>query len=215
MGLNEDIAYLRDLLDAFAQDYCRMGVAAEDQDTAGVPPDMQAAPIDAEGWVEWRLLPSTLTEADVSAVEGEFGIRFPPLFRAYLLARFHLFDQVHSRRYDQLIFMTDVPSGRRLRKLRELIRAWQPLIKAGFVPFAEWGDSWGPMCFDVQQRATDGECPVVWMDHERLIPLGAKRCSQREEVMPWVQPLYASCQEFLEDVFVGAERGAAPDPGGS
>ena len=29
------------------------------------------------------------------------------------------------------------------------------------------------MCFDAFNRASDGECPVVWMDHELLIPLGA------------------------------------------
>src|SRR5687768_3697969 len=121
MSLAEDITYVGGLLDSYAESHYRIGVAAEDPEDAGVPPEMQAGPIDAYGWVEWKVLPSALAEEDVSVVEDEFGVSFPPVFRAYLLARFHLFDQVHSGKYDQLIFMTDVPSGRRLRNLRELI----------------------------------------------------------------------------------------------
>jgi hypothetical protein len=81
-----------------------------------------------------------------------------------------------------------------------LMRSWRQLIDAGFIPFTQWGDGWGPMCFDAQHRASDGDCPIVWLDHERLIP--PEICLQREQVMPWVQPLYGSCREFLEDVFV-------------
>jgi hypothetical protein len=137
----------------------------------------------------------------VTAIETEFGVQFPPLFQAYLLARFQLFDQAQSRRYNQQVLITDTPAGKALRPLLGLMSAWRPLIDAGFVPFAEWGDGWGPMCFDNAERRADGECPVVWMDHEALIPLGTERCRQREAVLPLAQPLYGSCREFLMDVF--------------
>lgn len=200
MGLTEDVAYVGSLLDAFSETYYRMGEALDDPDDAGVPRDMRSGPVNADGSVQWHVLPSTLSERDVAAIEGEFGVAFPPLFRAYLLARFHLFDQVQSARYGQLIFMTAVPSGRKLDDLRSLIRAWRPLERTGFVPFAQWGDGWGPMCFDVQQRADDGECPIVWMDHEELIPLDLD-LARRSAVLPLVRPLYGSCREFLCDVF--------------
>jgi hypothetical protein len=203
MSLADDIAHIGALLDAFAETHDRTGVAAEDDESAGVPPSMQAGPVNADGWVKWRMLPSTLTEGDVAALEAAFGVAFPPLFRAWLLARFHLFDQVRSARHGQLIFMTAVPSGARLGPLRALLRAWHPLIGAGFAPFAEWGDGWGPMCFDVQQRADDGDCPIVWLDHERLVPLGAAS-RQRAAVVPLAQPLYGSFRELLADVFWGA-----------
>lgn len=201
MTVSEDSKFVGQLLDTYAVDDYRMGVASQDPKDAGVPTEMQVGEVNAEGWVEWRVLPSTLTEAEVTAVEKEFGVQFPPLFRAYLLARFQLFDQVQSRRYDQLVFMTDTPAGKPLKPLRELMKAWRPLIDAGYVPFAQWGDGWGPMCFDSVKRAADGECPIVWMDHEALIPLGSDRCRQRESVLPLVQPLYGSCREFLVDVF--------------
>lgn len=201
MTAAKDITFVGQLLDAYAVDAWRKSVASQDPKDAGVPSEMQVGLVDEEGWVEWRVLPSTLTEADVAAVEMEFGATFPPLFRAYLLARFQLFDQVKSRRHDQQIFMTDTPSRKPLKPLRELMKTWQPLIDAGYIPFAEWGDGWGPMCFDTSKRGTDGECPVVWMDHELLIPLGADKCRQRESVVRLAQPLYGSCREFLLDVF--------------
>lgn len=201
MAVAEDYAFVGRLIDEYAVDAWRRGVASKDPMDAGVPPEMQVGEINEDGWVEWRVLPSTLTEADVIAVEKEFGMTFPPLFRAYLLARFQLFDQVHSCRYDQQIFMTDTPAGKPLQPLRDLMKSWRPLIDAGYIPFAQWGDGWGPMCFDSVNRRADGECPIVWMDHELLIPLGSEKCRQRESVLPLAQPLYASCREFLMDVF--------------
>lgn len=202
MTVNEDVVFVGQLLDAYTINALRMSVAADAPDDTGVPPEMQVGEVNADGWVEWQVLPSTLNEADLGALETEFGERFPPLFRAYLLARFHLFDQVQSRRYNQQILMTDTPAGNPLGPLRALLLACRPLIDAGFVPFAQWGDGWGPVCFDSVQRGLDGECPVVWMDHEELIPLGLENCRQRESVSPLVRPLYGSCREFLVDVFV-------------
>lgn len=201
MTISEDNGFVGRLLDAYAVGAWRRGVASEDPADAGVPPEMQVGEVDAEGWVEWRVLPSTLHEADVSALEAEFGINLPPIFRAYLLCSFHLFDQVRGRRYDQQVFMPDTPAGKPLKPLRTLLKAWRPLIGAGYVPFAQWGDCWGPMCFDVVRRAVDGDCPVVWMDHEALIPLGEARFGRREAVSPLAQPLYDSCREFIIDVF--------------
>jgi hypothetical protein len=199
--LEEDITWVGELIDAYAVDAWRVSVAAEDPEDGGVPPVMQVGPINSDGWVEWRVLPSTLDDAELAALEGEFGVRFPPLFRAYLLARFQLFDQVASRRYDQQILMTDTPAGKPLKPLRELLIAWEPLIDAGFVPFAHWGDGWGPMCFDVVRRRVDGECPVVWIDHEEVVPLGQEGSRQREAVAPLTKSLYETCRDFLSDVF--------------
>jgi hypothetical protein len=189
------------LLDNYAVHACKMSVAATNRADAGVPVEMQAGNVNKEGWVEWRVLPSNLNECEVTATEMEFAVQFPPLFRGYLLARFHMFDQVKSRRYNQLIFMTDTPAGRPLKPLRDLMLAWRPLISAGYIPFAEWGDSWGPMCFDGFRRGTNGDCPIVWMDHELIIPLGVEACQHRDKVLPFAQPLYDSFSEFLIDVF--------------
>ncbi|HYE20031.1 MAG TPA: SMI1/KNR4 family protein [Tepidisphaeraceae bacterium] len=201
MGLAEDTTYVGALLDAYAEVEPRVHVAAKAPRGAGVPPEMHAGPVNEHGWVEWRMLPTTLTDADVVAVEREFGVTFPPLFRAYLLARLQLFRQVGSDRHDQPVLMTHLPSDRPLGPLRDLLTAWRPLIDARYVPFAEWGDGWGPMCFDAQARGADGDCPVVWLDHERVIPMGEDAVRRREAMEPLARPLYGSFREFLIDVF--------------
>jgi hypothetical protein len=206
MGLAEDIAEVGRLLDAHVARVppgvvAGRHVALEDPEDHGVPPDMQVGEVDEEGWVDWRMIPSTLRESDVAAVEREFGVAFPPLFRAYLLARHHLFDGFHSRRHDQLVSLPELPSHAPLRRLRNELKGSGPLVAAGLIAFGVWGDGWGPVCFDDHARAADGDCPVVWADHEELTTLGEERCRVRAEVQPLLEPLYGSFREMLADLF--------------
>lgn len=200
MTLQDDIQYIQSLLNNFYSEYSAFGVAGEETSAAGVPPEMQAGEIDDEGWVQWKILPPRITMDAILELEASFKIVLPDLFRAYLMAACHRFDQVRSQKYDQLIFMTDVPSNNPLGPLKGILTGWESLIGAGYIPFAQWGDGWGPMCFDNQQRS-DGDCPIVWMDHELLIPLGPEQCSERNNLTPLAQPLYDNTRDFLEDVF--------------
>ncbi len=83
------------------------------------------------------------------------------------------------------------------------MNTWQPLFDAGFVPVAQWGDGWGPICFDTTQRRDDGECPMVWIDHEDIISLDPGEYRQRDAVRLLMKPLYDSCRDFFSDIFGG------------
>lgn len=176
------------------------GVASQRPSDRGVPPDMWASKVDREGWVTWRVMPSTLHASDIDQLQLDFSVVFPPLFRAYLLARHHCFGQVQSLKHDQLIMFPDLPTREPLHSLRQSLHAWKFLLPAGLIPFAEWGDGWGPMCFDTQSRHGDGECPILWLDHEQIIPLGEK-ASDRQVLRRLEMPLYGSFRDLLEDVF--------------
>ncbi|MDB5292524.1 MAG: hypothetical protein JWL69_3765 [Phycisphaerales bacterium] len=191
------------LIDAYyqrADPIDRCGVASTKPSDRGVPPEMWAGPVDADGWVDWKVLPSTLTSSDVAKLESEFGVAFPPLFQAYLMARFHCFDQVDSARHDELIMLPSLSARDPFRALRDLLKAWRVLIGAELIPFAEWGDGYGPMCFDIRRRRPDGDCPILWLDHEALAPLGQKAAT-RANLVRLEQPLYDSFAELLQDVF--------------
>lgn len=202
MGLAEDIAEIGRMIDAFDARYPACHVVVDKPGYEDPPLDMRGERLSSPDWVACKILPSTLREADVTAVERECRVVFPPVFRAYLLTRFHLHDQVHGRRHNnQLIFWPPLPSRDSLGPLRERLRGWPVLIEAGYVSFAEWGDGWGPMSFDTAQRRPDGDCPVVWMDHELLFQVGPENCRERATVEPLAQRVYDSCRELLTDVF--------------
>ena len=201
MSLEDDIRQIRSLLEAYYAPDTARGVASDPPTQYTVPPEMQVGSVDNEGWVQWRITEPRITLDDVAALESRFAVTFPDYFRAYLLTACHLFDQVRSSRYNQLVSMTHVPSNAPLRPLESLLTNWRPLISASYIPFAEWGDGWGPMCFDAQQRVDD-DCPIVWMDHEILVPLGVEACGNRQTVLPHAQPLYTNTREFIEDVFM-------------
>jgi len=200
MALTEDIEFVGRLIDNFALTADRMSVAATRPEDRGVPLEMQVGAIDDEGWVEWKVLPSTLTEADVVQLESRFRIQLPPLFQAYLLARSHLFDQVISAR-GQIIEMVCTPIKNPLKDITGLIESWKELIDAGYIPFATWGDGWGPMLFDTEYRSPDGDCPIVWMDHELLVPLGSNQWRDRKQVLHLAKSLHRSFRELLIDIF--------------
>jgi len=199
----ERVGRLIDAYYAQAKPILRKGVASQKSTDYGIPPEMFAGPISESGWVEWKLLPSTLKASDIEQLETEFGVKFPPSFQAYLLARHHCFDQMSSRRHEESIMLPDLPSRNPLRKLREELHGWRPLIAAGLIPFAEFGDGYGPICFDASRRSADGECPILWVDHEVIAPLGDK-ASNREKIRPFEQPLYRSFNEMLQDLFGAA-----------
>jgi hypothetical protein len=50
-------------------------------------------------------------------------------------------------------------------------------------------------------RWEDGDCPVICLDHERLVPLDPESLHDRETLRSFAQPLYDSCRECCDDMF--------------
>ncbi len=150
-------------------------------------------------------MPSRLTSVEVRAIELHFGVVFPPMFFAYLLARYHLFNQVHSRKYSQLIQLPAIPFRDPLGPLQAVAGAWHRLLDSGFFAFADWGDGWGPVCFDLASPNMEGDYPIVWMDHEHLCRLGPDKFWDRSHLGSMVHPLFDSFADFFADVFQGNE----------
>ena len=61
------------------------------------------------------------------------------------------------------------------------------LLGDGYVQFARPDTgSYDPVCFDTTRRATDGECPLVWIDHEEIL------CNDRIIVSKEVAPSFVA-----------------------
>ena len=200
----EDRRFVAECLDTHFASFSMMLPARRTPgDAGGVPPDMVAGPIDAEGWVPWRMLPSTVAEADVARLEEALPAPFPPLFRAYLTARFTLgmdwFD------------LPNLPSDHPLGELETAMNRWPALWDVGYVCFADNAEGGaGPLCFDLRNRLPDGDCPVVLFDQERLHGLG-EGCRERDRVEALAEPRYPSFREMLRSVLLQRPP-AEPEP---
>jgi hypothetical protein len=204
MIAEDDRRFVAECLDAHFASFAMMLPARRSPgEVDGVPPDMVAGPADAEGWVPWKMLPSTVAEADVERLEEILPAPFPPLFRAYLTTRFTLgmdwFD------------LPNLPSDRPLAELEAAMNRWQSLWDVGYVCFADnaEGDT-GPMCFDLFHRLPDGDCPVVLFDQEQLRVLG-DGCRDRAQVEPLVEPRQTSFREMLRNVLLQRPPEAEPE----
>lgn len=187
---------IRDFLQAFYDGFSS-GPRLRGDRISSAPPAMEGAPGDS-----WKILPSTLRDADVADLEAELGVTLPPLFRAYLQASFHLF-WAFSLRYDESFQLPVMASDRPLEPLRDLLRTFSPSSKLGLIPFARWG--LGLLCFDTTQNRQD-DPPVVWVSAV-IMPKEDTTGMKREpgptyaELAPQLEVRYASFAELLFDVF--------------
>lgn len=174
-----------------------------DPDSAGVPPEMFDGEVDEEGWVRWKIIPSTVTEADILSFYGEFGITPHRTLIEYMQSDFHLLDEVSTG------FFPSLPSDNPFRPMRELLEApgYKPLILLGYIPVALMYDDQGVIC----HRESDGH--VVWFDHELLADvwwprppsllqrlMGRKSpMNPAERIRSLEQPLFNTLDEFYAE----------------
>lgn len=135
-------------------------------------------------WIGWKPIPSTVMDADLDSLERETGLAFPPLYRDFL-------------QYRHFVGLTE--EG--IRFERHMCHDWQETLRkayfhswprnrildVGLLPFgAEALMDAGPVCFDTRHRIADGDCPVVFWDHEWV-------GSNKE-----VQQMFSSCRKMFE-----------------
>ncbi len=138
---------------------------------------------DSHDWHGWKPIPSTVTDAQLLGLEQETGLQFPPLYRDFL---------------QYLHFLELTECGLRFEKhscddWQKTLRAayfesWDPerILGVGLLPFGTetFADA-GPVCFDTRRRLPDGDCPIVFWDHEWM-------GTERE-----VRPLFSSCRRMF------------------
>jgi hypothetical protein len=160
-----------------------------------VPPEMLDPTVTPQdGWVGWKPVPSTVTDADLNSLEAEYRFRYPPLYRE-LLQTVHYFELTW-------IGFHFVPHVVGLWR-QELVRLYRAcagdrILGRGLLPFgSESSLDAGPACFDTRYRRPDGDCPIVFWDHEWI-------GSDRE-----ISPLFSSSERMFRCLTFAAE---APIP---
>ena len=107
---------------------------------------------------------STVTNEQLDELECSIGYSFPPLYREFLRT-------YHFRSFDTPIlrFYPHPPLTWQEELNAMYHRAWLPerILGMGLIPFGDerMADA-GPVCFDVTRNAANGDCPVVFWDHD-------------------------------------------------
>jgi len=126
-----------------------------------MPEEMRDPNIQQEDdWTGWRIIPSTVSSQELDELEARIGLTFPPYYHQFLQS-YHFCELVgmgfcrhpiHKWR-QELLFLYEAYSG-------------LPLSR-GLLPFGEepMMDA-GPVCFDTRNPMEDGDCPVVFWDHD-------------------------------------------------
>lgn len=159
-----------------------------EKEDGGVPPEMQTGSVSEDGWVKWKIIESILNENDVTTLEENYKIKFPLLFRAYLIADFQLFGELVCN--DFSITLPVVPSDNPFGDLRQTLDSALDFFRERFIPFGFYED-WGMLCFDTKQSLENGDCAVVMFDHEIL------ELNENEATF-----IFGSFRELMEEMFL-------------
>lgn len=171
-----------------------------------VPMDMRNGEVDEEGWVDWKIVDSTITMQEIEVIEQQYQITYPELYKQFLMAYHYVELQFRNIKegdgYKGDCAFIEMPSLATTSKLNEvvnLIENWDPMLLAGYLPFAVGEDSQGPVCFDLRNPTEQGDYPVVWVLHDYLHHLDdIKHDGEaiREFLLPYIREIFTSFEEM-------------------
>ncbi|MDY5911929.1 MAG: SMI1/KNR4 family protein [Inconstantimicrobium porci] len=148
----------------------------------------------------WKLVESQVTDEQIRALEDEFKIKIPQVFKNYLSSYYYLFDELNGTidnfygEFDKkvIMYIPKQPSDAPLKGYADLFRGLSELIDFGYIPIGDFY-GWGPICFD-----TLNNNKIVWLDHDEYYD-----CKSREELDELAEVLFNNFEECIECFFCG------------
>ena len=179
-----------DLIDAFVEKV--NALAREPRWPDDVPPSLRLGPPNKYGMYDWKIQKQDGIDW-VEAVEAKLSAKLPPSFRS-LVTRY-----VYPEFKAQGLWFFANTSEQVADEWREWLFKDKALsgglLREGYIQFARPDTgSYDPICFDTQHKTKDGECPIVWIDHEDILCKG-KNCVYKE-----IAPSFV---EFVQDYLSG------------
>jgi hypothetical protein len=152
-----------------------------------MPEEMRDLSIEQRNdWIGWKIVPSTVTQEQLDGLENTIGLQFPPLYRSFLQS-YHFYDlhEMHFYRH---------PIHTWQNALTFAYKSYAELIAIGLIPFGEESlmDA-GAICFDTRYTNENGDCPIVFWDHEWV-------GTDKE-----INPMFSSCEAMFRCVYFMAQ----------
>lgn len=154
-----------------------------------VPQLMLAEGADSnEEWNKWKLIPSTITEKDIAALENQLGVSLPNILKIFFTTYFHFFD------YPVGQHSIDEP-------FEAIQNAWNPLlIKAGYLPFTWDKDGYFIRCIDLVNMPDENACKICQIDHEILFDFDEESEISREEIADKMEVIADNFLQYLNHI---------------
>ena len=157
----EDFPYIAEFFDASTSGANKALMWVPDND---VPEEMRVdgEPAPSRGYVAWKLIRSTVTDDDLDGLERAYGIRYPPIYRAFLKS-YHFYDlaEFGVRFFRHILHRWEQD----LRNVYDM-EIHRSLLAQGLIPIgSEAFMDAGTVCFDTRQTQPNGDCPVIYWDH--------------------------------------------------
>ena len=166
---------------------------SDDAEDGGVPELMQMGPI-KDGWVRWKLVPSTVSQEEIAQLEQEWGLCFPPLFRAFLTTYYHFFGVITQGRLPNQ--SSDCP-------LSKFKTGWNPAVTRNqYLPFGYDEASGKCHCIDVCSLPDEELCPVVEIDLDDFWSLDTENVTRRQ-LEKLANPISKNFKTYLTEIFLG------------
>ncbi|RXZ78924.1 SMI1/KNR4 family protein [Paenibacillaceae bacterium] len=152
-----------------------------------VPEAMKAADGDEE-WSIWKLVPSIVSEDDITALEQQFGLSFPEWYKAFISTYQHYFDVVPQQGINE--------------PLDDIQNMYNPLLcRLGYLPFT-WDSEYGHiLCIDLNEGSDEERYAIYKIDHEILFDLD-EATADRDELRNSLILLYPNFKAFFDDTFL-------------
>ncbi len=158
----------------------------------GVPHDLRGEWSSGDGWYSWIAVPSLLTEKDLDAVEQTMGVKMPALFREYFLYKQILAADFGIVRLPKM--MPPDPLAN-LKAQMAMLFQFKCLQDHALLPFGQYGNDGGPICFKFDEPNVDGDYPIYFTDHHLLSDKsysGEKRWESFEELIDVIESNFLS-----------------------
>ncbi|QDU44189.1 SMI1 / KNR4 family protein [Symmachiella dynata] len=156
-----------------------------------MPAEMRDPNVPPSGaWLAWQPIASTVTDQDIDELESLYCGKLPDLYVEFLKYR-HFYELTECG----VCFESHV-IGQWKEELTRLYDVCRQDFPTGshLIPFGSHALSdAGPVCFDFQQRHTDGDCSIVIWDHEPL--------NTDQEIIP----LFSSSAKMFESMTFSAK----------
>ena len=184
MNMNECKAFIKSCLEERYKGIDDMLLMMSD-----VPEEMRAGELDEDGWVKWKMIPSTVTESDFEIIENEWGIKFPLMLKAYFKAYFHYFEKNVGR----------VPSDEPFYSLNN---AYNPaLLRCGYLPFTWDSEGYFIRCIDLSNMPNEDSCPICQIDHEVLFAYDEETIT-KEDINKNMVKIEGNLKSYLEKALI-------------